>query len=89
VVAKFEADVEAVAQTAITLSLSAFNGIFALAATMASQGLLSKADVENLHQSMLLPLTSEGAVPEIMALQTKRLDELCSALLVAVEAEAG
>jgi hypothetical protein len=85
---KFEADVETVAQTAITLSLSAFNGVFALAATMASRGLLSKADVEYLHQSMLLPLTSEGAVPEIMALQTRRLDELCSALSVAVEAQA-
>jgi hypothetical protein len=87
VVAKFEASTDEAAQTAIALSLSAFNGIFALAAAMASRGLLSKEDVDNLHQSMLLPLTSEGTIPEVMALQTRRLDDLCSALLVAVDAQ--
>jgi DNA-binding Xre family transcriptional regulator len=81
---QFEASAEQAAQTAIALSLSSFNGIFALAAAMVGRGMLSKEHVEYLHQNMLLPLNTEGAIPEVMALQAKRLDELCSALSVAV-----
>ncbi|MFL0413931.1 hypothetical protein [uncultured Sphingomonas sp.] len=85
---KFEASIAEAAQTAIALSQSAFNGVFALAAAMAGGGLLSKECLEYLHQNMLLPLTCEGAIPEVMALQAKRLDELCAALSVAVAARA-
>ena len=81
---QFEASPAEAAQSAISMGISAFNGIFALAAAMARNGLLSKSDVEYLHSNMLNPLNNDGASTEMMALQTKRIDELCAALATAL-----
>lgn len=82
---QIEASPTEAAQSAISMGLSALNGVFALAAAMAGRGLLSKADVKYLHENMLQPLNNEGGSAEIMALQTKRLDELCATLVRAIE----
>lgn len=77
---QFRASAEEAAQSALSLGLSATNGVFALAGAMAGRGLLSKTDVDFLHDNMLRPLTNEGGVPELLALQMRRLDELCGVM---------
>lgn len=82
---QFESDGAEAIQAAISMGISAFNGVFALTAAMARQGLLSKKDVEYLHEGMLQPLTNDGSNLEIMALQSKRIDELCAVLAKLIE----
>lgn len=72
-------------QAAISMSLSNMNGIFALAAAMAGRGLLGKADVDTLHDYMLRPLTNDGGHAEMMALHTRRIDDLCGVLVNAID----
>lgn len=81
---QFESSPGEAAQSAISLGISAFNGIFALAAALARNGLLSKSDLEYLHSNMLNPLNNDGSSTEMMALQTKRIDDLCAALATVV-----
>lgn len=78
---QFESDGAEAIQASIAMGISAFNGIFALSAAMVRQGLLSKKDVEHLHEGMLQPLTNDGSNLEMMALQSRRIDELCSILI--------
>ncbi|EKU74616.1 hypothetical protein [Sphingobium yanoikuyae] len=75
---QFQGSPEEAAQSAISLALSAFNGVFALAAAMAGRGILSKGDVEYLHAQMLAPLDNRGAIEAMMAAQSQKIDELCS-----------
>lgn len=82
---QFQADPTEATQAAISMGLSTFNGVFALASVLARHGLMQKDDVEFLHHNMLQPLTNDGSSQEIMALQTKRLDELCALLALSIE----
>lgn len=77
---QFSASAEEAAQSAVSLGLSATNGVLVLAGIMAGRGLLSKDDVAFLHDNMLSPLTNDGSVPQMMALQMRRLDDLCGAM---------
>lgn len=86
---QFDASPAEATQSAISMGLSAFNGIFALAAALAGRGLLTKEDVQFLHENMLQPLNNDGGKAEMMALQTRRLDELCSTLVRAIDNRAG
>jgi hypothetical protein len=82
---QFESTNAEATQAALSMGISAMNGIIALAGAMAGRGLLAKADVEFLHKSMLKPLATETGNAEILALQTRRIDELCSTIHVEIE----
>jgi hypothetical protein len=82
---QFQSDTAEAVQASISMSLSNMNGIFALAAAMAGRGLLDKANVDMLHDYMLRPLTNDGGHAEMMALHTRRIDDLCATLAMAIE----
>ena len=77
---QFRATPEQAAQSALSMGLSAYNGIMVLAGAMAAQGLLRKDTLDYLHRSMLEPLNNDGGSPEMMALQVRRIDELCATI---------
>lgn len=81
---RFEADPAEATQVAISMGISNMNGIFALAGAMAGRGLLSKADAQMLHDYMLKPMSNDGGNAEMMALHTRRLDDLCAILVMAI-----
>lgn len=85
----FQADPAEATQAAISMGISAHNGIFALAAVLARNGLMQQGDVQFLHDSMLKPLTNDGASQQMMALQTERLDSLCAMLARAINERNG
>lgn len=80
----FNTDVTAATQSAISMGISAMNGILVLASAMAARGLLNKADIDFLHHSLLKPLNTASGNEEMMALQTRRIDEACSTILDAM-----
>lgn len=77
---QFTATADEAAQSALSVGMSATNGVLALAGVMAGRGLLSKRDLVFLHENMLKPLSHEGGIPELIALQTRRLDDLCGVI---------
>lgn len=82
---QFQSDTAEAIQASISMSLSNINGIFALAAAMAGRGLLDKADVDIMHDYMLRPLNNDGGHADMMALHTRRIDDLCTTLAMAIE----
>lgn len=82
---QFNADPVEATQSAISMGISAMNGVFALAGAMAGRGMLSKSDVGFLHDNMLKPLTNDGCHQGMMAMQMKQLDDLCATLLMAMD----
>lgn len=82
---QFQVDTAEAVQASISMNISTFNGIFAIAAALARRGLLSSDDVKHLHNGMLQPLNNDGVPGELMALQVRRIDELCSTLAVTID----
>ena len=82
---EFESNPAQATQAALSMGLSAMNGIFALVGALAGRGLLSKDNIDFLHSSMLAPLTNEGGNIEMMALQMRRIDELCAVVVSVIE----
>jgi hypothetical protein len=81
---QFQAETAEAVQASISMGISNMNGIIALAIAMAGRGLLDKSNVDTLHEYMLRPLSADGAHAEMMALHTRRIDDLCSELAKAI-----